>query len=48
MPVIASLNGVTPEGWIGSSVSVSENGTTRSITVNPPPGWLFFRLHKAN
>lgn len=39
---------ITSEGWTGSTHPIGENGPTLSITINPPPGWLFFRLHKPN
>jgi hypothetical protein len=32
--------------WTAPSEVVTDNGTTKSITVSPAPGNRFFRLHK--
>jgi hypothetical protein len=33
-----------PNGWSAFGGTVSDNGTTRSVTISPPAGNLFFRL----
>jgi len=37
-------NLATPGGWAASGYTVSDNGTTKSITLTSPTGNLFFRL----
>jgi hypothetical protein len=37
-------NVANPNGWSAFSGTVSDNGTTRSVTISPPAGSLFFRL----
>ncbi|MGA2177029.1 MAG: hypothetical protein ABSH38_18800 [Verrucomicrobiota bacterium] len=32
--------------WSNSSITVSDDGTTRSVIISPPKGSLFFRLAK--
>jgi len=39
---------LTAESWAGSVQPVTENGPDRSVTLTPPAGWRFFRLHKPN
>jgi len=37
-------NLVSTGGWSAFSGTINDNGTTKSITINPPVGNLFFRL----
>jgi hypothetical protein len=38
-----AANALTPS-WVNSSYTVNDNGITRSVTITPPAGNLFFRL----
>jgi len=31
-------------GWLNFTGTVTDNGTTKTVTINPPTGNLFFRL----
>ncbi len=31
-------------GWLNYTGTINDNGTTKSVTINPPTGNLFFRL----
>ena len=37
-------NLAAPGGWVGTGYTVSDNGTTKSITITSPTGNLYFRL----
>jgi hypothetical protein len=39
---------LSPAGWTASPHPVTDGATNRSITIQPPAGWLFFRLHKGS
>jgi uncharacterized repeat protein (TIGR03803 family) len=44
--VLQQNSGLTTAGWTTSGLSMSDDGTTRSVTITAPPGNLFFRLAK--
>jgi len=35
-----------PASWAASGATVSDNGTTKSMTIPVAPGYRFFRLRK--
>jgi len=39
-------SGFVPGNWVNSGLGVADDGTTRSVVINPPVGNLFFRLKK--
>jgi hypothetical protein len=41
-----NLNNVTISGWVSAPQPVTDNGTTKSVIVNPPTGNRFYRLFK--
>jgi hypothetical protein len=41
-----NLNNVTVSGWVSAPQPVTDDGTTKSIIVNPPTGNRFYRLFK--
>ena len=41
-----NLNNVTISGWVNAPQTVTDDGTTKSIIVNPPTGNRFYRLFK--
>ena len=41
-----NLNNVTISGWVSAPQTVTDNGTTKSVIVNPPTGNRFYRLFK--
>ena len=38
-------NNLTPTSWIGYGGGILTANGTNSITISPPKGYLFFRLH---
>jgi len=41
-----NLNDITISGWVSAPQPVTDDGTTKSIIVNPPAGKRFYRLFK--
>ena len=41
-----NTNNVTSVNWSNVTASVQDDGTTKSLIVNPPTGNRFYRLHK--
>jgi hypothetical protein len=44
--VLQQNNDLKTANWINYSGTVNDDGTTKSVTISPPSGTLFFRLKK--